>query len=174
MARAKTRKPPRKAQHRTKARKKSASRKKPILRKKPAARKRPASKRKRVLKKKPARRAPVRRAAVRKRTVRREAVRGTTSARSTARRRRNPVEAELGPFAARPGLGPESGGQSGDIQGLSTAEVADAESVEELAEEGQAFEAELIDAVENAPEGEVRTREVPEDDVPEEYLDEEN
>jgi len=44
--------------------------------------------------------------------------------------------------------------------------------VEELVEEGQAFEADVIDAVENAPDGEVRTREVPEDDVPEEYLDE--
>ena len=163
MARAKTRKPSRKAHRRTKARKKSVSRKKPILRKKPASRKKPGSKRKRVLKKKPARRAPARRKAAPRKT----------SARSTARRRRNPVEAELGAFAARPGLGPESGGQSGDIQGLSAAEVADAESVEELAEEGQAFEAELIDAVENAPDGEVRTREVPEDDVPEEYLDEE-
>jgi hypothetical protein len=70
------------------------------------------------------------------------------------------------------GLGPESGGQSGDIEGLPRAEVADSESVEELAEEGQAFEAELVDAVENAPEGEIHTREVPEDDVPQEYLDE--
>jgi hypothetical protein len=164
MARAKTRKPPHKAHRRTKARKKSVSRKKPILRKKPASTKRPASKRRRVLKKKPARRAPARLKAARRKT----------SARSSARRRGNPVETELGTFAAQPGLGPESGGQSGDIQGLSAAEVADAESVEELAEEGQAFEAELIDAVENAPEGELRTREVPEDDVPEEYLDEEN
>ena len=49
---------------------------------------------------------------------------------------------------------------------------ANSESVEELAEEGQAFEAELIDAVEDAPDAdvaEVRTREVPEDDVPPEY-----
>jgi hypothetical protein len=162
MARAKTRKPLRKAQHRTKARKKSASRKRPILRKKPASKKSPASKRKRVPKKKAARRAPApRKAAPRK-----------ASARSTARRRRNPVESELGAFGTQRGLGPEAGGQSGDIQGLSAASVADAESVEELAEEGQAFEAELIDAVENAPEGEVRTREVPEDDVPEEYLEE--
>ena len=64
-------------------------------------------------------------------------------------------------------------GQSGDIQGLSNAAEADSESVEELAEEGQSFEAEAIDAVENAPdagEGEVKTREVSEDDVPEEYL----
>jgi len=70
------------------------------------------------------------------------------------------------------GPGLESGGQSGDIQGLSRAEVADSESVEELAEEGQAFEAGIVEAVEDAPEGELRTREVPEDDVPQEYLDE--
>ena len=40
---------------------------------------------------------------------------------------------------------------------------------------GQAFEAGIVDAVENAPDadqGELRTREIPEDDVPEEYLDE--
>jgi len=48
--------------------------------------------------------------------------------------------------------------------------------VEELVEEGQFFEAEVIGGVENAPdadEGEVRTKEVPEDDVPTEYLREE-
>lgn len=73
------------------------------------------------------------------------------------------------------GLGPEAGGQSGDIEGLSRAEMADSESVEELVEEGQAFEAGIVDGVENAPdadEGGVRTRQVPEDDVPQEYLDE--
>ena len=68
--------------------------------------------------------------------------------------------------------GPETAGQSGDIQGLSNVPVADSESVEELLEEGQSFEAALISGVENAPDadaGEVRTREVPEDDVPIEY-----
>ena len=47
------------------------------------------------------------------------------------------------------------------------------ESVRGLVEEGQAFEAEVIDAVENAPDpdvAEVTTREVPEDDVPSEYF----
>jgi hypothetical protein len=73
------------------------------------------------------------------------------------------------------GLGPEAGGQSGDTEGLSEDEIADSESVEELVEEGQAFEAGIISGVENAPdadEGEVRTRQVPVDDVPQEYLDE--
>lgn len=72
------------------------------------------------------------------------------------------------------GLGAESGGQSGDTEGLSRGEQADSESVEELVEEGQAFEAGVVSGVENAPDadrGPVRTRQVPEDDVPEEYID---
>jgi hypothetical protein len=71
------------------------------------------------------------------------------------------------------GGGPGSAGQSGDTQGLSGVEEAGPESVEELVEEGQSFEAEAIEGVENAPEPdveEVHTREVPEDDVPPEYL----
>jgi hypothetical protein len=67
-----------------------------------------------------------------------------------------------------------SAGQSGDTQGLSDVENADSESVEELAEEGQSFEASAISGIEDAPDAdvaEVRTRQVPEDDVPLEYLD---
>jgi hypothetical protein len=67
-----------------------------------------------------------------------------------------------------------SAGQSGDLQGLSRVESADSESVDELLEEGNAFEAELVSGVEDAGdsgEREVHTHEVPEDDVPEEYLD---
>jgi hypothetical protein len=66
------------------------------------------------------------------------------------------------------------GGQSGDLQGLSNIEGADSESVAELIEEGNAFEADAVAGVEHAgdtDEKEVRTHEVPEDDVPEEYLD---
>jgi hypothetical protein len=73
---------------------------------------------------------------------------------------------------SRRGLGPGAGGQSGDNQGLSRKESADSESVEELSEEGQEYEAEVISGVENArdpDQGEVTTREVPEDDVPSEY-----
>jgi hypothetical protein len=72
------------------------------------------------------------------------------------------------------GLGARSGGQSGDLQGLSNREGADSESVDELLEEGNAFEAEVIKGIEDVPdadEGEIRTHEVPEDDVPEEYLE---
>jgi hypothetical protein len=64
--------------------------------------------------------------------------------------------------------------QSGDTQALSNVESADSESVDELVEEGNAFEADAVAGVERAgdrPEKEVRTHEVPEDDVPEEYLD---
>jgi hypothetical protein len=68
----------------------------------------------------------------------------------------------------------DSAGQSGDLQGLSRIEGADSESVDELLEEGNAFEAEVVAGIEragDADEKEVRTHEVPEDDVPEEYLD---
>jgi hypothetical protein len=67
-------------------------------------------------------------------------------------------------------------GQSGDLQGLSNVQGADSESVDELLEEGNAFEADVVKGVEDAggaDEREVRTHEVPEDDVPEEYLDKE-
>jgi hypothetical protein len=69
-----------------------------------------------------------------------------------------------------------AGGQSGDLQGLSSVEEADSESVEELIEEGNAFEADVVTGVQdagNADGREVRTHEVSEDDVPEEYLDKE-
>jgi hypothetical protein len=72
------------------------------------------------------------------------------------------------------GLGPGSGGQSGDTQGLSDVAGADSESVVELLQEGQSFEAEAISGVEHSADGEVaevRTQEVQEDDVPLEYLD---
>jgi hypothetical protein len=72
------------------------------------------------------------------------------------------------------GLGARSGGQSGDLQGLSNRAGADSESVDELLEEGNAFEAEVVKGIEDVPDadrGEVRTHEVPEDDVPDEYLE---
>jgi hypothetical protein len=69
---------------------------------------------------------------------------------------------------------PATAGQSGDLQGLSDVEEAASQSVKELAEEGQAFEASVVAGIENAPaadDGEVKTREVPADDVPPEYTD---
>jgi hypothetical protein len=66
------------------------------------------------------------------------------------------------------------GGGGGDFTGISVVEGADSESPKELLDEGQAFESGIVGAVQNAPnadEGEVRTREVPMDDVPTEYDD---
>jgi hypothetical protein len=71
------------------------------------------------------------------------------------------------------GTGSNSAGQSGDTQGLSDVAESGSESVEELLEEGQTFEAEVISGVENTPDAdvsEVHTKQVPEDDVPGEYL----
>ena len=94
--------------------------------------------------------------------------------------RRKPIRetsepAETVGFSAK-GPTANEGGQSGDLQGLSNLEGADSESVVELLEEGNAFEAAVVAGVENAdnPEpSEVRTHEVLEDDVPREYLDRE-
>jgi len=143
--------------------KKTVSRKKPTLKKKiaktaknkkklaavkkPSAQGRPAVKKKRAAKKK---------SAAKKATRRAEII--------------NPVTP-----SGRRGLGPESGGQSGDTQGLSRRSYDDSESVEELMEEGQYMEAEAVSGVENArdaDQGEVRTTQFPEDDVPEEYQNE--
>ena len=74
----------------------------------------------------------------------------------------------------RKGLGSFTGGQSGDIEGISGRAGIDSESVTELLEEGQTFEAEAVSGVENAADpdvSEVVTHQVPEDDVPEEYQD---
>lgn len=93
---------------------------------------------------------------------------------SVRKRRSRSTQITEQPIAQiRQGVGlSAAGGQSGDIQGLSGIEDVDSESVRELAEEGQDFEAGIISGVENAPDpdvSEVRTHEVPEDDVPEEY-----
>jgi hypothetical protein len=72
--------------------------------------------------------------------------------------------------SSRTGLGPDSAGQSGDNQGLFSPAEADSESVEELLEEGQYLEAGIVSGVERASDArEVRTRQLPEDDVPLEY-----
>jgi hypothetical protein len=59
-------------------------------------------------------------------------------------------------------LASDSAGQSGDAQGLSQIADVDEESVEELAETDQAYEAEVVEGVEDAgnhPERPVHTRE---------------
>ena len=67
-----------------------------------------------------------------------------------------------------------SGELSGDLQGLPEIEHLDSENLLELIEEGNAFEADVLTGVEDAEDNEgkeVHTHEVPEDDVPGEYLD---
>jgi hypothetical protein len=98
-----------------------------------------------------------------------------TSARVSNKQTRVKTRERRGPAFLRTSPEWRSGEQSGDLQGLSNVESADSESVDELVEEGNAFEAGVIAGVEEAGrrgEKEVRTREVPEDDVPQEYLDE--
>jgi len=89
-------------------------------------------------------------------------------------RRGKPEVTNLVATTGQRGLGSASGGQSGDLQGLPRYPGVDFESVEELLEEGQSFEAEAVSGVETAKdpdEGEVTTSEVPQDDVPPEYTD---
>ncbi len=111
----------------------------------------------------------------------RPAAKKKRSSRSATKEIRSPEPSTLGGRVfstgerrSRTRSGSSSAGQSGDAQELSRKAVVDSESVEELLEEGQAREAAAISGVEGAPDpdqGEVRTREVPEDDVPEEYTD---
>lgn len=116
-------------------------------------------------------------AAPKKTTAKSSARSRKATARKTARGRGRPVRGKSESVAtvafSEEGLRPRSGGQSGDLQGLSNIEGAASESVGELLEEGNAFEADAVKGVEDAEdEGEVHTHEVPEDDVPGEYLDE--
>ncbi|MGH9395641.1 MAG: hypothetical protein ACRD18_02150 [Terriglobia bacterium] len=78
----------------------------------------------------------------------------------------------FGSAAEREDQGSGSAVQSGDLQGLSGVADADSESVEELIEGGQFYEAEVVSGIEHASdaaEEPAKTREVPEDDVPGEY-----
>ena len=146
--------------------KKTVSRKKPTL-KKSAARRAPSARKKTV------KRAAPKRLAAKKKSLPKKKSAKKKSAKKAMRRRAdfiNPVTP-----SGRRGLGAASGGQSGDTQGLSRRSYDDSESVEELMAEGQYMEAEAVSGVENAPDadqGEVRTRQFPEDDVPEEYQNE--
>jgi hypothetical protein len=154
---------------------KKKTKKKPAKAKKTAAKKVTRTKvqaKKRGTPKKLAKKKSAPKVAAKKRAVGKKAAGGKIlgAARKKTRARRER------PAAAFSRERPESrsGEQSGDLQGLSNIEGADSESVDELLEEGNAFEAGIVRGVEEAEdqgEQEVRTREVPEDDVPEEYLD---
>ncbi|MBV8905493.1 MAG: hypothetical protein JOZ22_17830 [Acidobacteriia bacterium] len=73
-----------------------------------------------------------------------------------------------------PETGAAAAGQSGDLQGLPGKEEAGNESVRELIEEGQFYEASVVDAVENVSSDDprpLRPRRRSEDDLREEYTD---
>ena len=126
-----------------------------MTKKKPARKKKIVSRKKLTLKRK---------SAVKKKQILRK--------KSSARAKREITNPDA--IRDQRGLGSASGGQSGDTQGLSRKEGVDSESVTELAEEGQDFEAEAVSGIENAKDpdqGEVTTSEVPEDDVPTQYTD---
>jgi hypothetical protein len=164
------------AKKRTKKKQKKSTSKKPAKRSaarkmkptKKVAKKNPVSKKKSLRKKrKPAQRKP----AVKAKAVRQRTKLVKPIARPK-KRRKIPIAAGL--VFSSEGSRSGSGGQSGDLQGLSGIAGADSESVDELVEEGNAFEADVVAGVEEAGdegEKEVRTREVPEDDVPDEYLE---
>lgn len=158
----KSSKRPAKAKAKTTARKKTSP-------KKVAKRQKPVNRPKKIAKKKPVpKKAP-------KKAAKKVAPKATTKKVSAKKQTRN-KNADLDPVTFS-GLDPRSrsGELAGDLQGLSDRESADSESVDELVEEGNAFEAGVVDGVEragNEDEREVHTREVPEDDVPGEYLDE--
>jgi hypothetical protein len=89
-----------------------------------------------------------------------------------AKRKSRDNEAQLDELGSDPGqVGPDSAGQSGDAQGLSQIADAAGESVEELADTDQAYEAEAVGGSEDAadhPERPVRSSEdhARSDDVP--------
>jgi hypothetical protein len=80
-----------------------------------------------------------------------------------ARRKFRNDEIQMGELGSEPEEeASDTAGQSGDAQGLSQVPDADEESVGELAETDQAFEAEAIEGLEDAadhPEEPVHTRE---------------
>ncbi len=151
------------------AAKKKAKKKTTTSRKRLTGTKKPATKRgtsKRPVKKKQAKK----KAASRKKVIAKTA--GSKAGRASTRQARAKEETVDTLLPGFKRASAPSG--SGDLQGLSNVEGADSESVDELLDEGNAFEADAVRGVEdadNADEREVETHEVPEDDVPDEYLD---
>ena len=143
--------------------KKHTKLKKTALKKTAASKRKPAKKKatKKVAKKKaaPKKKLALKRAAVKTKAIGRKGIGKKTEGAKPENAFKKPSRSAV---------------QSGDLQGLSNAETVDSESVGELVEEGNAFEADIVAGVEDAgrhDEREVRTHEVPEDDVPGEYLD---
>jgi hypothetical protein len=109
-----------------------------------------------------------------KKTVKKKQSKKSSSKMGPPRRRKAPRSGAQPLESSRARQGAASDRQSGDLEGLSRAEQADSQSVDELVEEGNVFEAGAVAGVEAADDAdtkEVRTHEVPEDDVPDEYLE---
>jgi hypothetical protein len=156
MAKKKTKKKKHTKLKKTALKKTAASKRKPVNKRKPVKKKAT----KKLVKKKAA---PKKKPALKKAAVKTKAI----SKKGIGKKTEGAKPADV-MKPSRPAV------QSGDLQGLSNVEAADSESVGELIEEGNAFEAEVVAGVEDAGsrvEREVRTHEVPEDDVPGEYLD---
>ena len=113
-----------------------------------------------------------RKSAARKPAARKVAPRETARVFRSSLPTRGESQAVETEFEAK-GLGSRSGGQSGDLQGLSDVERADSESVGELLEEGNSFEAEVVKGVQDAPDAdvsEVHTHQEREElDLPEDF-----
>src|ERR1700686_1147665 len=146
-----------------KTKKKHTKVKKTALKKTAASKRKPVKKKvgKKLAKKKaaPKKKPALKNAAVKTKAVGRKGIVRKTEGAKPANAFKKPSRSEV---------------QSGDLQGLSNAETVDSESVGELVEEGNAFEADVVAGVQDAgshDEREVGTHEVPEDDVPGEYLD---
>lgn len=145
------------------AKKKTKSKKTPV--------KKAAAKKKSPAKKPAKKKTPPKNIAVKAKSVAKKALRRKLTGAPARPVRANLEDSDTSEFTPA-GRGARSAGQSGSLQGLSDIESADSESVDELIEEGNAFEAEVVKGVEDAPdEQEVHTHQVPEDDVPEEYDD---
>jgi hypothetical protein len=150
-----------------------ATKKKP--KKKQTKAKRTASKKVTPMKKTAKKKAAQRKAAVKTGTVGKKTIGGKTMAGHKKQIRRKSQSVDTVAFSLE-GPVSRSSGQSGDLQGLSNVEGTDSESVDELLEEENAFEADVVMGVEDAGDAEgreVRTHEVLEDDIPGEYLDKE-
>ena len=108
--------------------------------------------------------------AAKKKESRKKAPSRTSPARKTETPRSDAQRLE----SSRRKKGVASARQSGDLEDLSRVPQADSESVDELVAEGNVYEAGAVAGVEEADDQdarEVHTHEVPEDDVPNEYLD---
>src|ERR1700677_2761513 len=156
-----------------------ANKKKHKKKSKKSAGRKPEKKKRAIATKSPKKASPKKAVAKKKasKTSKKKKATGAKTASAPDNRTRKRSQERRPPAFSREMSRPRSGEQSGDLQGLSDIEGADSESVDELLEEGNAFEAGVVGGVEDAGAhegGEVHTHEVPEDDVPGEYLDDDD